>query len=203
MLLKMKLFFLSVLIILFLSGCASTAPSPEASAQADEKTYLADSSKSDKKVTASGAGTVYIQSSIPFETGAKIAAKIKQECKLGERLSDSISAFAAKKGVNVVQQQQLGPDSSGKVLLVEITDAVSSGNAFIGHRKFASVKGTLFENGAKKAAFTGTRVSGGGFFGGYMSSCAVLGRTTKAIGKDIVGWLDNPVDGTHLGDSFN
>jgi len=201
----MKPIFLSILVVFFLSGCAST-PSPETSAQTTEKTHLSVSDSSDKKTAATAApaaGAVHVQSSIPFESGAKIAANIKQECKLGKRLSDSINAFATKKGIDIVQQQQLNSDSSGKVLLVEITDAVSSGNAFIGHRKFASVKGTLFENGAKKASFTGTRVSGGGFFGGYMSSCAVLGRTTKAIGKDIVGWLSDPVDGAHLGDNFN
>ena len=34
-----------------------------------------------------------------------------------------------------------------------------------------------------------TRNSGGGFGGGYKGSCSVLGRCTKALGKDIAGWL--------------
>jgi len=90
--------------------------------------------------------------------------------------------------------------SKGKVLEVVISDAISGGNAFIGHRKYVAVEGTLYEDGKKVASFTGGRYSGGGALGGYKGSCSVLGRCTKALGKDIAGWLKNPEDGASLGD---
>ncbi len=40
----------------------------------------------------------------------------------------------------------------------------------------------------------------GGLFAGFKGSCSVLGRTVKAIGKDIAEWLVNPVLDADLGD---
>lgn len=86
------------------------------------------------------------------------------------------------------------------MLQVEIVDAVSMGNAFIGHQKYARIEGTLYEDGRKVASFKGRRNSMGGAFAGYKGSCSVLGRTMKALGKDVADWLKNPTDGARLGD---
>jgi hypothetical protein len=40
----------------------------------------------------------------------------------------------------------------------------------------------------------------GGAFGGFKGSCSVLGRTVKALGKDIAQWLVQPAKGSQLGD---
>ena len=42
--------------------------------------------------------------------------------------------------------------------------------------------------------------SGGGVFGGYKGTCAIIGRGARAIGRDISTWLGNPTDGAELGD---
>src|SRR4030065_483798 len=55
--------------------------------------------------------------------------------------------------------------------------------------KHVPVEGTLWENGKIKGTFTAMRYSGGGAFGGYKGTCAILGRCVKAIGKDGGGWL--------------
>ena len=52
-----------------------------------------------------------------------------------------------------------------------------------------SVKAELFVNGQSKGYVNLTRNSGGGFGGGFKGSCSVLGRCTKALGKDIAKWL--------------
>ena len=74
-------------------------------------------------------------------------------------------------------------------MAVEITNAISGGNAFIGHRKSMTATAELFENGQSVDTATFTRNSGGGFGAGYKSSCSVLGRCTKALGNDFANWL--------------
>lgn len=86
------------------------------------------------------------------------------------------------------------------MLVVEISDAVSRGNPFIGHRKSTSVRGNLYQDGVKVAAFRGECDSMGGAFGGFKGSCSVLGRTVKTLGSDIAAWLAKPVDDARLGD---
>jgi len=40
----------------------------------------------------------------------------------------------------------------------------------------------------------------GGAFGGFKGNCSVLGRTVKALGEDIAGWLTHPDKDGLLGD---
>ena len=64
-----------------------------------------------------------------------------------------------------------------------------------------TVKGTLREDGKPIGNFTAERFSGGGVFGGYKGTCAIVGRCAKAIGKDISIWLQNPGKNSRLGDA--
>lgn len=148
------------------------------------------------------ATAIKIQTNIPFKKGAAISASIKNECKLQSQLSEFIHAYSVGEGIGVIRKKRVRKKSKGKVLLVNITDAVSSGNAFIGHRKYTSIKGTLYKNGKKQGSFTAARFSGGGAWAGFKGSCSVLGRTVKTLGSDVSRWLKNPVDGAHLGDAI-
>lgn len=142
---------------------------------------------------------IKIQKVIPYAKGNHIAGNIKSECDLNLQLSDFIAAAAGKNGMTIVQGKPTAKDR-GHVLLVEITDAISSGNAFIGHRKFTSIRGTLYKDGKVLAGFQARRNSMGGFWGAYKSSCSVLGRTVKTLGSDVARWLHSPVNGANLGD---
>lgn len=142
------------------------------------------------------AGTaVQMQSPVPFAEDNDIEDNIKSECRIGEQLAEYVKQYA-KVPVELTAQAPSGD----RVLQLEIVDAVSMGNAFLGHQKFTKVKGTLFENGQKVASFKGRRNSMGGAFGGFKGSCAVLGRTVEVLGEDIGTWLASPVDGASLGD---
>ena len=152
------------------------------------------------------AGTAFAQSvsmprSVPYAEDAQITKKVRNECvQLNTQLADYTKEFGREFGVEVSLVDAATAQDAGRVLLVEIVDAVSSGNAFIGHQKFSRIRGELFEDGARVAGFKASRNSMGGAFGGYKGSCSVLGRTMKALGKDVALWLKSPVDEAELGD---
>lgn len=137
---------------------------------------------------------------VPYAEDNEIAGNIKSECNLGVKLADFIAEFSREKGLNVTFTQGAEVPETGRHLAVEIRDAVSMGNAFVGHRKSTSVRGKLYENGAIVGSFRGRRDSMGGAFAGYKGSCSVLGRTVKALGKDIAEFLVAPRMDADLGD---
>lgn len=151
--------------------------------------------------TTVSAETVRMQRSTPYADSSHVARKIRKECTdYQEKFSAYAEEFGRKMGVDIQRVDQVDPSDGGAVLVVEITEAVSQGNAFIGHRKFSEIEGTLYRDGEKVASFVGARNSMGGAFAGYKGSCSVLGRTAKALGKDIAEWLTSPDDGDELGD---
>ena len=179
----MKHIIISALLVVFAVGCGGSNPK-----------------KSTMKVDAKTA--IKIQKAIRFKKGSRIATNIKNECALQTKLSNFVEAYSVGDGIGVVRVRKATRKTKGKVLVMNITDAVSSGNAFIGHRKFVSMKGTLYNNGKKQASFTAARISGGGAFGGFKGSCDVLGRTVKVLGQDVSLWLKHPVNGAHLGNKI-
>ncbi|MEZ5440249.1 MAG: hypothetical protein R3F15_02060 [Lysobacterales bacterium] len=147
------------------------------------------------------ASEVQMAQQTPYAEEAEISEKVRKECvKLNGQLPAYTKEFGAELGVQVSLADRLDTAAPGRVLQVEIVDAVSQGNAFIGHQKYARITGKLYEDGNLVASFKGRRNSMGGAFAGYKGSCSVLGRTMKALGKDIATWLMNPVDGARLGD---
>lgn len=151
--------------------------------------------------TQSFSESIQLLSAIDYDPDSRIQQNVRTECiNLGKKLSDFTQQYAAKHGIDVELVNEINTNSSGKTLEVYMTEAVSSGNAFIGHRKYVAIRGTLWENGEKIAEFTGGRYSGGGAFGGYKGSCSVLGRCVKALGKDVAGWLKSPNNNASLGD---
>jgi hypothetical protein len=143
--------------------------------------------------------TIYIKTIAPYAADAAIAENIKAECSINKQLVDFIVEASNQAGLNVVASDSI--PSGATELRVVIADAVSAGNAFVGHRKYSVVHGYLVKGEQKYGSFKAARMSGGGFFGGYKGSCSVLGRTVKTIGEDIASWLVSPVDGAKLGDT--
>lgn len=143
---------------------------------------------------------VQVPSKVAYAADNAIAGAIKRECPLGNQLSDFILAYARDAHVAVRSVDTTDATMPGRVLVVEITDSVSRGNAFIGHHKATRVRGALYQDGVKLGSFIGERDSMGGAFAGFKGSCSVLGRTVKALGKDIAQWLAAPSEGAQLGD---
>jgi hypothetical protein len=150
--------------------------------------------------TSAQAYEVAVPRPAPLAEDNEIAGNIKRECELGDKLSHYIAEFGRAGGHEV---RFVAPDAkpgNGRFLAVEIRDAVSTGNAFIGHRKSTTVRGKLYDGGKVIGSFRGRRDSMGGAFGGYKGSCSVLGRTVKALGKDIAEWMTAPSMDADLGD---
>jgi len=145
-------------------------------------------------------GPISINSLIPYQNENAIQINIRQECNLGQQLSEYITSHAGEQGIAIHRVNQINPKGPGNVLVIEITNAISMGNAFIGHSKATSVQGKLYENGTLKGGFTGGRRSMGGVFAGFKGSCSVLDRTVKVLGEDIARWLKHPTDNARLGD---
>lgn len=146
------------------------------------------------------ADEIQMARSIPYAEDAEIAGKITRECTLQTQLADFIKEYATKGGHQIRLVDSVDEAAEGKVLVIEIRDAVSEGNAFLGHRKSTSARGKLLENGVEIASFKVRRNSMGGAFAGYKGSCSVLGRTVKIMGQDIAQWLNAPTMDAMLGD---
>lgn len=143
---------------------------------------------------------VNVQTVIPFAQDAVIAGAVKRECQLGEKLSGFIKEYGQEKGIAVTQVAQSSTTSAGRSLVLEISDSIAEGNAFLGHHTHTTVKGKLYQDGVEIGNFIGRRNSMGGAFGGFKGNCSVLGRTVKALGEDIAGWLAQPGKDGMLGD---
>ena len=144
--------------------------------------------------------TVYIKSDkAPYSSDSRVAQNIKNECSLDSKLINFIKSYSTENGVTVKVSPSIPSDAFE--LKVEITDSVSRGNAFIGHRKFTSIAGNLTQSGRTVGTFEAARRSGGGAFGQFKGSCAVLGATVKTLGSDVAKWLVRPSTGAAFGDT--
>ena len=139
---------------------------------------------------------IHIMLDTPFSEGHDIRSNIINECtNLGTKLSSFTHSYANDRGIDIILDDQISTTAKGQYLQIEISHAISRGNAFTGHSKFVTIKGTLWRNGEAVASFDGQRSSMGGFMGNYKGSCAVLGRCVKTLGKDIAAWLESSPSG--------
>lgn len=145
--------------------------------------------------------SVVIPKEIAYSNKDVIDSAIVAECALPVRTAELLTQALTAGGIEYKSVDKAEPGSGANVLQLEIASATSGGNAFMGHYKSVTVSGKLFQNGKQSGSFVATRKSGGGAFGGFKGSCAVLGRCAETIGKDIAKWLAAPSDGAKLGDA--
>ena len=146
------------------------------------------------------AQSISVPRPVPYAAESDIAGNIKRECAIDVKLADFIAEYANDRHVAVSLIGETSPSLPGRVLVIDIQDAESSGNAFLGHHKSTKVRGQYFEDSKLVGSFKDRRDSMGGMFAGFKGSCSVLGRTVKEIGKDVAEWLSHPVLDAELGD---
>ncbi len=141
--------------------------------------------------TAAQAKTIQIPADVPYEDEGTVADKILDECStLGQDFSMLMRKQLVKSGWDVSHTDAPTAEANTDYRLeLEITQALSLGNAFSGHRKSVSVHASLFEGDKLIDSIDKTRDSGGGFMGGFKGSCAVLERCVNALSQDLSRWL--------------
>ena len=146
---------------------------------------------------ASAGESIKLLRTLGYSENAFVRPAIKTECNLEQRLPESIQAYAQKNGIEIELVDKL--PSSGRVLELEIADAIETGNAWTGRQKGLVIQGRLVENGAAVGSFRGRRMTSGGFFGGYKGTCSFLGRCAKTLGHDVADWLKSPGQNSNIG----
>ncbi len=136
------------------------------------------------------AGATAVLANVPYASEGVFPENVVRECtQLGTKIASFTKQFADENGTAVELVPAIDFSSAPSALRIEIVDVVSRGNAFLGHSKSMAVKLELLAAGRVQAKTTLSRHSMGGFGAGYKGSCAVLGRVTKALGKDVAAWL--------------
>jgi len=139
-------------------------------------------------VQAAGPETLYISQSISFEDERSIDPKVLRCTELGIRFSEYLEKHGTKYKFNVMRTNE---ELEGKdnYLDTRITSAVSAGNAWSGHMKYASASAIIYVGGVEVGRTDVRRNSRGGFAGGFKGSCSILNRTVNALASDIFKWL--------------
>lgn len=150
--------------------------------------------------TSSASGpAVAVQNVIPFDSQAGIRLEVKKQCRLQTKVPKFVEQYGPEHGVNVQRVENLDASDAARKLRLVIVD-LKAPDDWTDEDAWMLVKGELYENGKKTATVLSLRATEGGAFAEFKSSCAIIGRCTKAIGDDMASWLRDPQDGARIGD---
>lgn len=134
---------------------------------------------------------ISVTSKAGFHDAVVIPEKIKSECTdLGLNFSQSTKKYLEETGWQASLAENVEAMASGASVKLEINNAMSAGNAFIGHQKSVAITAYLYRDGQLVDTYRGTRNSSGGFGAGFKSSCDVLYRTVNTLGNDVAKWVN-------------
>lgn len=142
---------------------------------------------------AQASAKIRLEVPVPVREGAAIDPEILEHCGIQEEFTRRLTRELRK--VAVAEPGPLA-DMQGRVLKVEIVDAIWGGNWFIEHIQTLRVRGALYEDGTRLAGFNGVMAGRGG---GLTSGCFQMNSNFGAMTWHIKRWLRNPVDGATIG----
>ena len=131
---------------------------------------------------------------IPYAKGVEVRQAVRDQCQLETKVPGYIAEF----GSDVVLVDRLG---GGRVLELAITEVHAPGGGGFSGPKWMTVTGSLREGRRVVGTFRAKRFTTGGAFAAFKRTCSIIGRCTKAIGRDIAAWLGNPGMDSKLGDA--
>ena len=147
-----------------------------------------------------GDGALTLEKKAPYAKGLSVPDAVRAECGLEQKVPEFVQEFAKKGFDNVVLADTVSAKTTGKALSMKITDISGAGGGAWSGPKHVTIEGTLWQNGKVAGTFRASRYSGGGAFGGYKGTCAILGRCAKALG-DVATWAIAPSMNAVLGDA--
>ena len=135
---------------------------------------------------------ISVSSKAGYREADVISDKIKSECPdLGANFSQSTKKYLEETGWQATLAENVETIETGTTVKLEIMNALSAGNAFIGHQKSVAIVASLYQDGKLVDTFKGSRNSSGGFGAGFKGSCDVLNRTVNTLGKDVAKWVNS------------
>jgi hypothetical protein len=144
-------------------------------------------------------GILNLQDYALYDKSVSVPPAVQAECGLEGKIVGYVQSSA--RGFDKIV---LVPDATkagaGKSLVMKIAGISGVGGGAWSGPKNLTIEGTLRENGQVTGTFRATRFSGGGAFGAYKGTCAILDRCAKTLGTDVATWLANPIMNARLGD---
>lgn len=144
--------------------------------------------------SAAASERIRLETPVPFVEGHEIEDEIVSHCGIQEDFTSALVRELRK-----VADAEPAPidDMAGRVLKVEIVDAVWGGNWFIGQDQTIRVRGALYQDGERLAGFEG--IMSGRESGLPQSGCYSMKMRFRALTWYIKRWLRDPVDGARIG----
>lgn len=140
------------------------------------------------------ASEVSVPRTVPFADSVVVSQAVRDQCQLNRKVASYVKRYA-----NAAYSDD---PSIGRYVEMSISEVFALGGGSWTGPKWMTVDGTLKQDGETVASFRAKRATMGGVFAGFKGTCAMVGRTARAIGKDISVWLENPVDGARLGERW-
>lgn len=135
---------------------------------------------------------ISVTSKAGYYDAVVIPEKIKAECvDLGANFSESTKKYLEEFGWQASLAENVESMQAGTAVKLEIVNASSAGNAFLGHHKSVAISASLYKDGQLVDTYRTSRNSSGGFGAGFKSSCDVLDRTVNTLGKDVAKWVSS------------
>ena len=141
--------------------------------------------------------SIKVLRSVGYSESTFVRPEVKSECRMTEQLPQFIQEYAHENGIDVELVDSL--PATGRVLELQITDTIETGNAWTGRQKGLVIQGRLLQDGAVVGSFRARRMTMGGAFGGYKGTCSFFGRCAKTLGHDVAEWLRSPGTDASLG----
>jgi hypothetical protein len=153
--------------VLLLVSCAAVCATPPA--RADE--------------------TFLVQSPAVYAPSATVSAPVKAECAPDIRLGNDVFESVSERFPGSLRIGDPAQAGDRKVLTLTIASAVGFGGGGWSGAKGMTVRANLVEKGRVLGTFYRQRTSKGGILGGVTGTCAIFGKITATLGKDIALWL--------------
>ena len=147
---------------------------------------------------AAGADPIYVARTARFTHPDAMSPDIVGKCGMPERQIETLAAEAKAAGVDLVVSDEAVAAGKGRVLVVEIANAVDGADGYAARQ--VALFGRLLQDGTKVASFYARRSTNRGFWSGVPTVCSALNLCQDALSKDIVPWLKNPTADARLGE---
>lgn len=136
---------------------------------------------------------LYIARALPVAADSGFSRELLADCPLQQEFSLTLQRNLRREGATFADGPV--PTPKGRSLQVELVDASISGNGFIGHQQYLRLRGALYQDGRKLAAFTDRAQFQDE---GCTTACFEIRGALKAEAYYIGRWVRNPVDGQEL-----